>query len=143
MENSNRKIAFRAWDKDQKLMLKYEPHGQQIYIKFNGETVDIDRDGDEMEIKGLELMQFTGLKDRNGVEIYEGDFVSNGKNTWQVEFMGGSFWLSKKHDILGSESTPMYRALLPSKFMNLDYPDGEIGTVEVVGNIYENPELIK
>jgi uncharacterized phage protein (TIGR01671 family) len=69
----------------------------------------------------LQIMQFTGLKDKNGKEIYEGDIVMlNGSKVPKVmEFRKGSFCLD--YIYFGTEA---YR-------------------MEVIGNIYENPELIK
>lgn len=71
-------------------------------------------------IKGTEG-QYTGLKDKNGREIYEGDIItgiSASKNVkGDIDFVYGSFGIE-------------------------DYNLHEIGSVEVIGNIYENPELL-
>ena len=66
-------------------------------------------------------MQFTGLHDKNGKEIYEGDVVIFGgsKIPKVMEFVRGGFWLDGIYG--GAEA---YR-------------------MEVIGNIYENPELLK
>jgi uncharacterized phage protein (TIGR01671 family) len=82
--------------------------------------------------KGYTLMQFTGLRDKNGKEIYEGDVVTvtnwlNGEpweghiHNCEIEFKGGKFDL-KDHW--------MHESL-------------ESSDVTVIGNIYENPELVK
>lgn len=77
------------------------------------------------------LMQYTGLKDKNGKEIYEGDIVKGsayGKEiyTGVVEFYDASF-------VMRIDGNKGYYRLNKMTFQEL----------EVVGNIYENPELLK
>ncbi len=75
----------------------------------------------QSEGQPIEIMQFTGLKDLQGKEIYEGDIVDygNGRNK-VVEFIDGCFC------ICGITAMPKLMTLYP-----------------VIGNIYENPELLK
>jgi hypothetical protein len=73
----------------------------------------------------MAVMQFTGLKDRKGVEIYEGDLLkmaidTRSEDVRAVEYDEGGFWLGDK---------PGY-----------EWP---LAFIEVIGNIYENPELIE
>lgn len=68
--------------------------------------------------------QFTGLRDRNGKEIYEGDVLRNDiteKNIGVVQFVDGGFWYVKDHVPYNILSAPC----------------------EVIGNVWENPELLK
>lgn len=89
--------------------------------------VDIDKNPKEH----IKIMQYTGLKDKNGVEIYEGDIV---------EFIGHKNrvieWTPEKNHYSGWYATGDIRPL-PL------YSGQEPNTIEVIGNIYENPELIK
>lgn len=94
-------------------------------------------------------MQFTGLTDKAGVEIYEGDIVKKPADLWIgtesigeakgtfvsdafVEFVKGSFRLNK----LGDERDDYYGPL--------EYTaNTKSSVIEVIGNIYENPELVE
>ena len=78
------------------------------------------------------LMQYTGLKDKNGVEIYEGDIVRTTSN----ELTGK--W---KHKIYKIEFKEI-NCLAGAKYMGFDF-QFNVDEVEVIGNIYENKELLK
>ena len=114
-----REIKFRAWDKQRKEML-IALDIREIPVLNCGLGID----------DNFELMQYTGLKDKNGIEIYEGDivlfFVSHGaEGVPSDEEMQGEVYYSN------GMLYPM------SDFMYDHY------IFEVIGNIYENPELIK
>jgi hypothetical protein len=95
-----RQIKFRAWDGRR----MHQPH-----ISITSEGLDIH--GDTTKAKHLELMQFTGLFDRNGVEIYEGDIVMveliNDNERWIVSW-GNGMWLMSWPDVFVSEILSAY-----------------------------------
>lgn len=115
-----REIKFRGWNKSTKRMI--DPH-KLTPLALNSECKDL---------KGLflpfhedvELMQFTGLLDKNSKEIWEGDIVLTDEADWigEVIFNHGMFMCRDKKGGFAS-------------FCNWD-------KFEVIGNIYENPELL-
>jgi len=139
-----RKIKFRAWDKEAKKMISADMADgyDGLFVYFSGGVGSIDFGCPDGGIGGsnVELMQFTGLLDQNGKEIYEGDVVQevneNGAFLYRV------FW--EKYDCA------FYLAPVFVKDKELD-KNGNMLTrmsslyteVEVVGNIYQNPELLK
>ena len=125
-----REIKFRAWDKKTK---RFTSDG--IYIHLGGSAVVFDdEDGGKSGLWehgitqdfDLEIMQFTGLNDKNGREIWEGDVVRRFGyvRPLKIGFQHGTFC----HE-------------LPDGGFVLWIADAEKYD-EVIGNIYENPELI-
>lgn len=127
-----REIKFRAWDKTNNRWI----NDTEFLIDSDGLVLLFDSERGN-EVKGLSgkwrtadeeeiiLLQSTGLKDKNGKEIYEGDIVfSDGHKgivVYEKEFAG--FYVQE----IGSEfSAKLKQALM-----------------EIIGNIYENPELLK
>jgi uncharacterized phage protein (TIGR01671 family) len=125
-----REIKFRAW------MQYWDSDKKAISHKM----IDWDRIFNECDMADLlsanyKFMQFTGLKDKNGKEIYEGDIIHMIENFFGrivvfnavIEYQPAAFW-----------------------FRGLDYNCTDCNwhhfnaeDREVIGNIYENPELLK
>ena len=114
-----RPIKFRAWDKENEVMVY--PKG----ILFDGRVVNFSC-GILEPFEGCELMQFTGLKDKNGKEIYEGDIV----NLTHMVYAGYG------------NVDEVTEAVVIEDITKLPFGPSTI-TCEVIGNIYENPELLE
>jgi len=135
----NREIKFRVWDGEQMILLEYA--GLQ-YFDFEGSyalsfVVDgysefwghEQYEGPTKKAAKFPVMQFTGLKDKNGKDIYEGDilmYIGTNMSSMEVKFEQGCF--------IGEGPFNTH----PLK----DYLDAaDFQSIEVIGNIYENPEL--
>lgn len=117
-----REIKFRAWDKIGEVMV----YQDRITIAENGNWILISKQGSDFEGRGIPLMQYTGLHDKNGKEIYDGDILKadvcedGDEEILPVEFRKGGF-------VFGYYNSALRYA----------------ENFEIIGNIYENPELIK
>lgn len=143
-----REIKFRAWDKTRnKMHFDYtfdittadrdDVDFEVRHVVFNGSLFKITKaswgtNDDEPEFVSHDfvLMQYTGLKDKNGVEIWEGDIVRTDNGVAQVTFNSWSFSITRD----GQETSQDY------------FPEDHrryIRSCEVIGNIYQNKELLK
>ena len=116
---------FRAWNtksgrfaKDGELFLSIDSENYNLY--------SVDFDNFRLENDNYILMQSTGLKDKNGVEVYEGDILK----TW----IGGY-----------EQASPYVVEDMRKLYFELERDDSyyRIQKTEVIGNIYENPELLE
>jgi hypothetical protein len=136
----NREIKFRAWDKGVGRMWNKvsdlgwknkEAWGEE---GLSGAVVTKDEGHNQFRpIEELELMQFTGLTDRNGKEIYESDIVQ-----WQqtVKTQNGEVWWQSARAAF----------VIDWRGDRIAYGEPDITAnreIEVIGNIYENPKLLK
>lgn len=122
---------FRAWSTDKKIMAEVRT------LRFTDELVETDKFV-ERSIEGVKLIQSTGLLDKNGKEIFEGDIlkVANNDSSWfeVVKYDHDKAMFISKEVNLKYEvpETPLYDLFSPYLFK-----------VEVIGNIWENRDLLE
>jgi uncharacterized phage protein (TIGR01671 family) len=138
-----REIKFRAWDKGHNKM-SYKVNLYSLNSRGEIDKCQIDNK-QIMNRVGLdcEIMQFTGLSDKYGKYIYEGDIVSHNHRLHEVVINFNGYYL-QRYKLWNGEFKPAFQYSMslitkPSK----DRFGGKVDSAEVVGNIYENPELLK
>jgi uncharacterized phage protein (TIGR01671 family) len=142
----NREIKFRAWDRENNCWYKplheaYRGHLFELLVGFNGDLCAHTMNGmvhESMWPNKFNLMQYTGFKDENHKDVYEGDILETyitapwdsevpilvrGVVTFDDPYMGSVCFKSQS-----SDATDYLR---------------EIEEYRIIGNIYENPELLK
>ena len=130
------KQKFRAWDSVKKEMFK-----DTFAITESGQVVVVEQESvvcppDYVFVDHLVIMQSTGLKDKNGKELFEGDIVQFEDcyevsdflyiNTGIIEWCQGGFHVTNRDSVLME-----------------DLLDGDSLDVTIIGNIYENQELLE
>ena len=122
-----REIKFRVWISEDGFMIgDVYPTGCKSFLISNPNMK-----GTFSEFNG-EIMQYTGLKDKAGKQIFESDIVKKHNNgIGHIEF--GRVLM----DGTGSAYSGFFIRKLHGNYTNLD------GTLEIIGNIYENPELLE
>ena len=142
---NQREIKFRAWDKTEKRMKQPES------------LCHLDGELSKNIHSSLIPLQFTGLYDKNGKEIYEGDVISTHIPLAEAE--------KALHDLHVATANPDFQILIAEivfregtlafelkRLNRVDdlkgcplrtfYTHNEVASLEVIGNIYENPELL-
>ena len=127
-----REIKFRAWEKEEEAVGGGTMWEVREIVFADGEIMSLYLGLHSQDMnENIHLMQFTGLLDKNGKEIWEGDIVEsfvllseNGENIRTVVKWGENGWLAN-----GALSNH-------PQWMNNHQP-------EVIGNIYETPNLIR
>ena len=138
------RFRFRAWDKSE----YHEPRMlYQVEQTYNF-MYDVPEDcfGDVLADEGYIVMQCTGLKDKNGKLIYEGDILKYAEFDWN-DFSFKDWETEMAQVVYGNDYDTYYPAFdLKDKDFDgtnaFSYLFNEGWTIEVIGNIYENPELL-
>jgi uncharacterized phage protein (TIGR01671 family) len=144
-----RENKFRAWDKDEKIMVYLDPKeiehnadcgitmashcfGYQVWLNFILPAENVRgtyQEDPNIDWEKLEWMQFTGLFDKNGIEIFEGDIVNpyGHPNDYAVVK-----WLESSWQLSWNKEDTIRKTL---------HDASTWGKIEVIGNVYENPEI--
>lgn len=146
----NREIKFKAYLKTLKLVRPV------VYFDFDNEELGcylVDSSEGDMTIFSfdeVELMQYTGLKDKNGVEIYECYVVVQDCYMWfsenQPNYVGTVEWVYSQWQVIAHCVNPNRRGISDgvNKGLNDDgFDENTTSDWRVLGNIYENPELLE
>ena len=132
----SREIKFRQYVYE----IKFRQYVYENDSKIDGKMLDWDDllSGTEEHLSCVfstnfsnasELMQYTGLKDKDGKEIYEGDILRDEYGSRKVK------WIMEHCAFL-------VFATNPSRYIAME-SDGQLKNTEIIGNIYENPELLE
>lgn len=124
-----RDIKFRAFDKDLKQILKVK----EIDFEHRIVTLKISKLAiKKIPFENVELLQYTGLKDKNEKEIFEGDIIVHNNHKFEV------VWDSTRFIGLDNDRSGKGYCC----YVDSCYKDGS-SSIEVIGNIYESPELLE
>lgn len=134
-----REVKFRHYDKRDKVMTYQDKHNFSVRLRNSG------KDGNEVYIStGImidngfcpetnELMQYTGLKDKLGKEIYEGDII-----TYDYYNDFGQFGRIQQY----TERVEFKQGRFTTHKFEGNVYNYHVDSVEIIGNIHENPELL-
>lgn len=120
----NREIKFRAWNKEKGLItnpLAMSTIISRFIREFRPSPTGFGSRAEEVTPDEYKIMQYTGLKDKNGKECYEGDIVRYKKPNWET----GTY-------------VP-FEIKLPDFWKSIE---GDLSDCEIIGNKWENPELL-
>ena len=128
-----REIKFRAWDNENRQMLEVQELNFEDCFYGGGMQIRTTMYSDYFDYREMPLMQYTGLHDKNGKEIYEEDIIE-----WTT-YSGKKYRFSVEY----SNKYAQY-VIVNTLDVLMEYePLGDYENIEVIGNIYENSELLE
>ena len=149
-----RPIKFRAWDSESETMIYSDKNNDDYWWEIepilkvgfvSGTTGGNQFEPPEPVVEYIEnIMQFTGLLDKDGKEIYEGDVVQ-----WDDDSKGlywricQVIWNKSRFELHGYS----FKSKTPNDRRSVNFTFGQFiyekdGILEIIGNVYENPELL-
>ena len=126
-----KELKFRVWDKERETFLN------NVFIGSDGTLYQFSKDTifgtaiTFLDSENKKILQYTGLHDKNGKEIFEGDIIKIKDETYRITWNG----CFSSFDMTNIDKTKQYKDLY---ILNRDYQKSEI-----VGNIYQNRELLE
>ena len=138
-----RQIKFRGWDERNKVMhydFRFINSGNEgndwiLFISDNQPLTSNWKDNPYF-YKQIKIMQFTGIKDKNGKDIYVEDIVKFGDNQIHKDTHGKVFFCEKRAQFIYEFIDGKYKGKCTDMW-------DEWRTYEVIGNIHEHPRLLK
>jgi len=127
-----RNIKFRGWEASSNTMIDWSCmrqtafNTQSIAEQHNATSIYSPLFYRMFNNPSIELMQYTGLKDRNGVDIYEGDLIR-------------SLQTSITYQVIWDDDEARFKTSSKMTYMDAD----SFSKSEVIGNIYENPDALR
>lgn len=138
-----KEVKFRAWDSEANIMIYSDHRTRKLYDVYYGfemnesGSLECRWEGDFSESHVLDggildnIMQYTGLKDKNGVEIYEGDIV-------EYELFGREKRMTIEYD----QESASFKYCIAGE-VKFTFDSGNNERMSVIGNIYEHKHLLK
>jgi uncharacterized phage protein (TIGR01671 family) len=132
-----KEIKFRAWNKQRRIMIYnvfVENNDNDGFVTFWDDDFSM-FEKNYLPFSDVDVMQYTGLRDKNGIEIYEGDIIE------------AYFYYDGDDDKKDPSNKKIfdvkYKIDKGRQFSGFDFFPSVFEHVKVIGNIYENPELMK
>jgi uncharacterized phage protein (TIGR01671 family) len=147
-----REIKFRAWFKEEKRMVDWSELSDE-WTSYFVTLLDARSGRNKGDATDDTLMQYTGLNDKNGKEIYEGDIVRGREGTVLGEVRYGQYVKGRSHKHDSETNHSGWFVLLKNGGVKsledlewhiklTNYAPFRGNYLELIGNIYENPELL-
>jgi len=140
-----REILYRAKRKDNGEWV----YGYYCYVGYTNEQKHYIIPTYASAFYGIEIIpeslgQYTGLKDKNGTKIFEGDKVKFGQNIYQIVFECGGFCLLDKNGNIISKIGGMNDHCYSLVNLHLEccWEENSAYDIEIIGNIFDNKELL-